>query len=84
MYKPLNNYVLIRPNVKDRTALGLSIVTSERPQEATVIAVADKVDDVKIGDTVLVEKWAGKEFVVDGEKCYFVTEDQLLVVIETA
>jgi co-chaperonin GroES (HSP10) len=51
--------------------------------EMTVLAVADKVDGVSVGDTVLVEKWAGKGILVDGVKCYFVNETELLVVIKT-
>lgn len=83
MYKPLGTYVLVEPIIRDRTALGLSIVSSERPLEMTVLAVADKVEGVSVGDVVLVEKWAGKEVVVNGKKCYFVNETELLVVIET-
>ncbi len=83
MYKPLGHYVLVEPIFRDRTLSGLSIVNSERPLEMTVRAIADKVEGISVGDTVLVEKWAGKEVVVDGAKCYFVNETEVLVVIET-
>ena len=83
MYKPLNNYVLLEP-IEKQNPFGLTVVSSERPQEMKVLAVSEKVDGVKVGDTVLVEKWAGKEIEVNGVKCYFVDEKDLLVVIETA
>ena len=82
MYKPLNNYILVEP-IDKQNPFGLTVVSSERPMEMTVLAVAEKVDGVKVGDVVLVERWAGKEISVNGVKCYFVTENEILVVIET-
>ena len=48
---------------------------------AEVVAVGDKIEGVKAGDTVYYYQNAGKELTIDGEKYRVITSSEVLVVI---
>lgn len=48
---------------------------------AEVVAVGDKIENVKAGDTVYYYQNAGKELTIDGEKYRVITSSEVLVVL---
>ncbi|MFX4253356.1 co-chaperone GroES, partial [Aliarcobacter butzleri] len=40
----------------------------EKPQTAKVVAIGNKVEDVKVGDTIVFEQYSGTEFKLEGEE----------------
>jgi chaperonin GroES len=93
--RPLHNRIVVeRSEVGEQKSTGGIIIpdsAKEKPQEATVIAVGPgKLDDdgkrlamdVKVGDQVLIGKYAGTEIKVDGKEVVILTEDEVLAVIE--
>jgi chaperonin GroES len=91
--KPLGDRVLIRPLEEKEVKKGDIIIpdaAKEKPQEGTVVAVGTgKLDDsgkkiefnVKVGDKVLISKYAGTEIKIDGENHLIMREDDILGII---
>ncbi|AXH14155.1 co-chaperone GroES [Malaciobacter mytili] len=70
-FKPLGERVLVkRTEVENKTASGIYIPDNakEKPHTAVVKAVGSKVEDVKVGDTVVFEQYRGTEFTLEGEE----------------
>ncbi|GAB1467210.1 MULTISPECIES: co-chaperone GroES [Aliarcobacter] len=69
-FKPLGERVLVeRTEVENKTASGIIIPDNakEKPQTAKVIAVGSKVEDVKVGDTIVFEQYRGTEIKLEGK-----------------
>ncbi len=91
--KPLNDRVLVkRLESEERTAGGLYIpdTAKEKPSKGEVVAVgpgkvADNGQrvamDVKAGDAVLFNKYAGTEVKIDGTEYLVMREDDILAII---
>jgi chaperonin GroES len=92
--KPLNDRVLVkRMEEEEKTSGGIIIpdTAKEKPQRGEIVAVGPgKADSegkkvkmqVKKGDTVLFNKYAGTEFKIDGEEHLVMREDDILAIIE--
>jgi chaperonin GroES len=83
--KPLHNRVLVkRIDTETKTAGGIIIPDSaqEKPTEGVIIAVSNKVKDVKIGDKVLFEKWGAIEIKVVNEEVLILEESKIIAVIQ--
>ena len=96
-FRPLHDRVLLRRVEQEaKTAGGIIIpdTAKEKPMEAEVIAAgpgAYNEDgdgrmalDVKVGDRVLISKWAGTEITIDGQELLVVKESDIMGVIEGA
>jgi chaperonin GroES len=93
--KPLNDRVLVkRLESEEKTAGGIIIPDSakEKPQRGEVMAAGPgKLDDsgermalnVKEGQEVLFNKYAGTEIKIDGEEYLVMREDDILGIIES-
>ncbi len=91
--KPLNDRVLVkRLESEEKTAGGLFIpdTAKEKPSKGEVIAVGPGkvaengqrvVMDVKAGDMVLFNKYAGTEVKLDGIEHLVMREDDILAII---
>lgn len=92
--KPLEDRVLLKGvSEVDTTASGIIIpvtASKERPQKAEVLAVGPgimKKDgsrlpmDVKVGDIVLVSKYAADEVKIEGVDYYIIRQTSILAVI---
>ena len=91
--KPVGDRILVQHiEEKEQIRGGVIIPDSakEKPQEAKIIALGTgtKAKDglviafeVKVGDTVLLGKFAGSEVKLDGQKYTLVREDDILGVI---
>lgn len=91
--QPLNDRILVkRIEAEEKTPGGIVVPDSakEKPKEGEVISVGTgKVDDkgekipfnVKAGDRVLFESYAGTEVKIDGEEHLIMREDDVLGII---
>lgn len=91
--KPLADRVVIKmTEAEDTTKSGIILTANakEKPQIAEVIAVGPGgvVDgkeikmEVKVGDKVLINKYAGTEVKVDGEESIIVRQSDILAIVE--
>ena len=86
--KPLSDRVLILPNpAEEKTAGGLIIpdTAKEKPLAGKVIAVGPGTSEikmeVKVGDQVVYEKYAGQEINVDGTDYLIMKQQDILAII---
>ena len=95
--RPLHNRIVVeRSEVSEQKSAGGIIIpdsAKEKPQEATVVAVGPgKLDkdgkrqpmDVKVGDRILIGKYAGSDIKLDNKEYVILTEDEVLAVVEGA
>jgi Co-chaperonin GroES (HSP10) len=91
--KPLADRVVIKMvEAEETTKSGIILTASakEKPQVAEIVAVGPgglvdgkQVDmTVKVGDKVIVSKYAGNEVKVDGEECTIVRQSDILAIVE--
>ena len=91
--KPLADRVVIKfVEAEEKTAGGIILTGSakEQPQVAEVVAVGPGgiVDgkeikmELKVGDKVLISKYAGTEVKVDGEEYTILKESDVLAIVE--
>ena len=92
--RPLADLILVKREEPGDTVRGGIIIpdtAKEKPQEGKVIAVGTgRLDDqgkrialeVKVGDRILMGKYAGSEVKINGEEHIIMREDDVLAVIE--
>ena len=91
MFKPLHDYILIeKPETDEKTPSGLLYIPEtarERSSVATVLAVGPGKANpkggrfpmhVKPGDKVLLTKFLGQDFTVNGKKVVLITQDNVI------
>jgi chaperonin GroES len=93
-FKPLRDRVFVKFSAEEeKTAGGLYIpdAAKEKPQRGTVVAVGPgKVTDdgkrqpvdVKVGDTVLFDKYSGSKIRIDDEDYLIIREEDILGIVE--
>jgi len=93
-FKPLKDRLLVKYSEEpEKSTGGLYIPDSakEKPQKGEVIAVGPgKITDdgklqkmeIKIGDTVLFEKYSGSKINIENEEYLIIREDDVLGIIE--
>ncbi len=93
-FKPLRDRVFVKFSAEEeKTAGGLYIpdAAKEKPQRGTVIAVGPgKVTDdgkrqpmdVKVGDTILFDKYSGSKIRIDDEDYLIIREEDILGIVE--
>lgn len=91
--KPLGSRVVIEPvEENDVTAGGIILpdTAKEKPQKGVVLSIGpgDRDEDgkhipldVKVGDTVLFQKYGGTEIKIDGKKLLILRESDLLAIV---
>lgn len=91
--KPLGDRVVIKMVEAEETTksgLILSSAAKEKPQVAEIVAVGpggffdghEVVMEVKVGDKVLVSKFAGNEVKVDGQEFTILHQSDILAIVE--
>lgn len=91
--KPLADRVVIKMLEAEETTKGGIILTSsaqEKPQVAEIVAVGPGgvvdgekvVMEVKVGDKVLISKYAGTEVKVDGVEYTILRQNDVLAIVE--
>jgi len=93
-FKPLRDRVLVRySSEEEKTAGGLFIpdAAKEKPQKGMVVAVGPgRVTDdgkrqameIKVGDTVLFDKYSGSKIKIDDEEYLIIREEDILGIVE--
>ena len=93
-FKPLRDRVLVKySSEEEKTAGGLFIpdAAKEKPQKGMVIAVGPgRVTDdgkrqameIKVGDTVLFDKYSGSKIKIDDEEYLIIREEDILGIVE--
>lgn len=91
--KPLFDRIVIQEvQSATKTSSGLVLPDSaqEKPQMAKVLAVGpggtidgkDIVMQIKVGDTILYNKYAGSDFKLDGEEVTILRQSDVLAIVE--
>lgn len=93
-FKPLRDRVFVKfSSEEEKTAGGLFIPDSakEKPQRGTVIAIGPgrvtedgkrQPMDVKVGDTILFDKYSGSKIKMNDEECLIIREEDILGIVE--
>ena len=84
--KPLGKRILIKQTQQEEvTKSGIVLpgtASKEKPIIGEVLAVGRKIEEVKVGDKVIFEKYSGTE-VKDGEETYLILEkDNVLAIVQ--
>lgn len=92
-FRPLYDRVLLkRLGAEQKSAGGLYIpeTAKEKPQQAKVMAVGPgtrqpdgsiRPPRVQVGDTVIIGKYSGDEFKLDGEEHIVIRENEILAIV---
>ena len=84
-FKPLKDRVFVRYTEEgEKTAGGLYIpdTAKEKPQKGTVEAVGSEVKEIKIGNTILFDKYSGSKVIIDNNEYLIVKEEDILGIVE--
>ena len=81
--KPLGERILIKQTEQEEvTKSGIVLpgtASKEKPIIGEVLAVGSKIEEVKVGDKVIFEKYSGTE-VKDGEESYLILEKEVIFI----
>lgn len=84
--KPLKERVVVKYSSEEleKTPGGIYVpdVAKEKPQKGEVIAVGSEVKEVKVGDIVLFDKYAGSKIKVDDVEYLIIKEEEILAIVE--
>jgi chaperonin GroES len=92
--KPLGDRLVIKPTPREemtRSGIVLPDTAKERPQEGTVLSVGPgrtlddgkrEEIDVKVGQKVIFQKYAGTEFKLEDEDLLILSQKDVLAIIE--
>ncbi len=84
--KPLKDRVVVKYSSEEleKTPGGIYVpdVAKEKPQKGTVIEVGSEVKEVKVGDTVLFDKYAGSKIKIDDVEYLIIKEEEILGIVE--
>ncbi len=92
--KPLGGRLVVEPTEQEDVTTGgifLPETAKEKPQKGIVLAAGPGERDdkgkyipmeVKVGDSILFNKYAGTEIKVDGKKLIILRENEVLAIIE--
>ena len=92
--RPLNDRILVKPSDEQEEKIGGIIIpdtAKEKPQKGTVIAVGSgritddgkrQPMDVKVGDTILFDKYSGSKIKIDDEEYLIIREEDILGIVE--
>ena len=83
-FKPLGDRVFVKYlEEMEKTAGGLYIpdAAKEKPQRGKVEAVGKDVKEIKVGDVILFDKYAGSKINMDKDEYLIIKEEEVLGVI---
>ncbi len=84
-FKPLKDRVFVKyTDEAEKTAGGLYIpdTAKEKPQKGQVEAVGSEVKEIKVGNTVLFDKYSGSKVNIDNNEYLIVKEEDILGIVE--
>jgi chaperonin GroES len=83
-FKPLGDRVFVKfLEEMERTPGGIYIpeAAKEKPQKGKVEGVGKDVEEVKVGDTILFDKYSGSKVKIDDQDYLIVKEEEILGII---
>jgi chaperonin GroES len=83
-FKPLGDRVFVKfLEEMERTPGGIYIpeAAKEKPQKGRVEGVGKDVEEVKVGDTILFDKYSGSKVKIDDQDYLIVKEEEILGII---
>ncbi len=84
-FKPLKERVFVSYSGElEKTPGGLYIpdAAKEKPQRGTIEAIGSEVKNVKVGDTILFDKYSGSKVNIDSQEYLIIKEEDILGIIE--
>ena len=84
-FKPLKDRVFVKYTEEgEKTAGGLYIPDSakEKPQKGLVEAVGQEVKEIKVGNTILFDKYSGSKVNIDNNEYLIIKEEDILGIVE--
>mgnify|MGYP001040357902 CR=1 FL=1 len=84
--KPLKDRIVVKFSSEEmeKTPGGIYVpdVAKEKPQKGVVVEIGSEVKEVKVGDTVLFDKYAGSKIKVNDIEYLIIKEEEILGIIE--
>ena len=80
-FQPLGDRLFVTYTEEmERTSGGIYVPDSakEKPQRGIVQAVGKKVENIKVGDQVLFDKYSGSKLRIEDEDCLILKEEDIL------
>jgi chaperonin GroES len=84
-FKPLKDRVFVSYSEEpEKTSSGLYIpdAAKEKPQQGTIEAVGSEVKEVKVGNTILFDKYSGSKIKLEDQDYLILKEEDILGIIE--
>ncbi len=84
-FKPLKDRVFVSyAEEGEKTAGGIYLPESakEKPQKGRAEAVGSEVKEIKVGDTILFDKYSGSKTNIDGTEYLIIKEEDILGILE--
>jgi chaperonin GroES len=84
-FRPLGDRVFVTYTEElERTAGGIYVPDSarEKPQRGTIEAAGPDVENVKVGDQILFDKYSGTKIKIENDDCLILKEEDILGVFE--
>lgn len=84
-FKPLKDRVFVKYSEEvEKTSGGIYVpdVAKEKPQKGVVEAVGKEVKEVKVGNTILFDKFSGSKINLDNTEYLILKEEDILGIIE--
>ncbi len=84
-FRPLKDRVFVKyTDEGEKTAGGIYIPDSakEKPQKGTVEAVGSEVKEIKVGNTILFDKYSGSKINIDNNEYLIIKEEDILGIVE--
>ncbi len=84
-FKPLKDRVFVKYTEEgEKTPGGLYIPDSakEKPQKGLVEAVGSEVKEIKVGNTILFDKYSGSKVNIDNNEYLIIKEEDILGIVE--
>lgn len=84
-FKPLKDRVFVKFTEEgEKTAGGLYIpdTAKEKPQKGVVEAVGSEVKEIKVGNTILFDKYSGSKVTIDNDEYLIIKEEDILGIVE--
>jgi chaperonin GroES len=84
-FKPLKDRAFVSYSEEaEKTSGGLYIpeAAKEKPQKGKIEAIGSEVKDIKVGDTILFDKYSGSKINIEGNDYLIIKEEDILGVFE--
>jgi len=80
--KPMNSRVILK-ELKDKNEKG-GILIPDKKQEEKIFEVVENggIDEIKKGEKVIIDEFAGKGRLINGEELYFVEISDIIAIIK--